>query len=76
SRVLLIKNKTPETRELFGSNRPRVLLIKNKTPETRELFGSNRPRVLLIKNKTPVISRSFNHQSKNEQSIKLLFVII
>lgn len=43
--------------------------LKNKTPETREL-SSNRPRVFLIKNKTPVISRSFNHQSKNEQLIR------
>ncbi|EIA09136.1 hypothetical protein HJ01_01522 [Flavobacterium frigoris PS1] len=30
---------------------------------------------VLLKNKTPVISRSFNHQSKNEQSIKLLFIL-
>ncbi|SHG72555.1 hypothetical protein SAMN05444372_10957 [Flavobacterium micromati] len=32
-------------------------------------------KVLLKKNKTSVISRGFNHQSKNEQSIKLLFVV-
>jgi len=28
------------------------------------------------KNKTPVISRSFNHQSKNEQLLKLLLRLI
>jgi hypothetical protein len=31
--------------------------------------------VCLAKNKTPVISRSFNHQSKNEQLIRLLFAL-
>ncbi|ESU23323.1 hypothetical protein FEDK69T_14820 [Flavobacterium enshiense DK69] len=29
-----------------------------------------------IKSKTPVISRSFNHQSKNEQLLKLLLFSI
>jgi len=31
--------------------------------------------MIVYKNKTPVISRSFNHQSKNEQLIRLLFTV-
>jgi len=52
-----------------------VVILKNKTPETRAI--ANRPEVFVcLKNKTPVISRSFNHQSKNEQFTLLLRSIL
>jgi hypothetical protein len=40
---------------------------KNKTPETRAFLQTYWSFICRAKNKTPVISRSFNHQSKNEQ---------
>ena len=42
------------------------VFVKNKTPKTRAK-RTGWSFVCLAKNKTPVISRSFNHQSKNEQ---------
>ena len=54
----------------FVRNSPLGLRAKNKTPDTRALLRTDR-RFVYQKNKTPVISRSFNHQSKNEPFTRL-----
>ena len=46
--------------------------IKNKTPDTRAKRTDW--RFVYQKNKTPVISRSFNHQSKNEPFARLFIL--
>jgi hypothetical protein len=48
------------------------MLHVKKTPETRAK-RTDWSFISPKKNKTPVISRSFNHQSKNEQFKLLLF---
>jgi hypothetical protein len=55
-----------------AANRPCVLFALQKTKLlTLERSEQTVCFVCLAKNKTPVISRSFNHQSKNEQLIRL-----
>ena len=52
-----------------------ICRAKNKTPGTRAM-RTDWSFICRAKNKTPVISRSFNHQSKNEQLIRLLLRLL
>ena len=70
------KNSGPETNVELSAAKPESLLEQTGVFVHKKNSGnpracSNRPGFLCTK-KTPVISRSLNHQSKNEQLIRLL----
>ena len=54
----------------------REVLVDKKQNSGNPSYSEQTGSFVCLKNKTPVISRSFNHQSKNEQFTLLLRSIL